>query len=53
LSEDCRKRLEDALERVADSVSKIISKTGSLVFVNDHHGHAAALALFDKAMTEF
>jgi hypothetical protein len=38
---------------LADSVSRMISKTGSLVFVNDHQGHAAVLVLFDKAIAEF
>lgn len=29
------------------------NETGSLVAVNDHQGHAAVLALFDKAIAGF
>jgi hypothetical protein len=35
---------------LACSVATKISETGSLVVVNDHQGHAAVLALFDKAI---
>ena len=35
---------------LAYSIAKTISKTGSLVFINDRQGHAAVLALFDEAL---
>jgi len=35
---------------LAGSAAKMISGTGSLVFVNDHVGHGAVLTLFDKAL---
>ena len=38
---------------LAYSVGKMISPTGSLVFVNDHQGHAAVLALFDAAIASY
>lgn len=38
---------------LAYNAAKIVSKTGSLVFVNDHQGHAAVLALLDKAIADF
>jgi hypothetical protein len=38
---------------LAYRAASTISQTGSLVFVNDHRGHAAVLALFDKAIAEF
>jgi hypothetical protein len=38
---------------LAYSVASKISGTGSLVVVNDHQGHAAVLALFDKAIAGF
>jgi hypothetical protein len=38
---------------LAYSAAGTISNTGSLVFVNDHAGHAAVLALFDKAIADF
>ena len=38
---------------LAYAVGKIISPTGSLVFVNDYQGHAAVLALFDAAIASY
>ncbi len=35
---------------LAHEIAKTISPTGSLVFVNDHYGHAAVISLFDKAI---
>ncbi len=35
---------------LAHDIAKIISPTGSLVFVNDHYGHSAVLSLFDVAI---
>jgi hypothetical protein len=35
---------------LAYAIAKTISKTGSLVFINDRHGHEAVLALFDEAL---
>ena len=40
---------EDA-DNLAKDIAKMISPTGSLVFINDHRGHAAVLALFDQAI---
>jgi hypothetical protein len=34
---------------LAYDIAKIVSPTGSLVFVNDHYGHSAVLSLFDVA----
>jgi hypothetical protein len=38
---------------LAYAVGKIISPTGSLVFVNDYQGRAAVLALFDAAIASY
>jgi hypothetical protein len=38
---------------LAYSAARIISNTRSLIFVNDHEGYAAVLALFDKAIVDF
>ena len=35
---------------LAYAIAKTISKTGSLVFINDRQGHDAVLALFDDAL---
>ena len=40
---------EDA-DNLAKDIAKMISPTGSLVFINDHRGHGAVLALFDQAI---
>ncbi len=40
---------EDA-DNLAKDIAKMISPTGSLVFINDHRGHRAVLALFDQAI---
>ena len=36
---------------LAHAIAKTVSPTGSLVFINDHRGHAAVLSLFDAAIT--
>jgi len=38
---------------LAYAVGKIISPTGSLVFVNDYQGRAAVLSLFDVAIASY
>ena len=38
-----------AASSLARDIAKIVSPTGSLVFVNDHYGHSAVLSLFDVA----
>ncbi len=35
---------------LAHDIAKIVSPTGSLVFVNDHYGHSAVLSLLDVAV---
>ncbi len=39
-----------AATNLAHDMAKIVSPTGSLVFVNDHFGHSAVLSLFDVAI---
>lgn len=41
---------DTAATNIAHDMAKIISATGSLVFVNDHFGHSAVLSLFDVAI---
>jgi hypothetical protein len=41
---------ETIASSLAHDIAKIVSPTGSLVFVNDHYGHSAVLSLFDVAM---
>jgi hypothetical protein len=36
--------------QLAYGIAETISPTGSLVFINDHRGHAAVLSLFDAAI---
>jgi hypothetical protein len=35
---------------LAYSIAKAVSDSGSLVFINDHHGHGAVLKVFDEAI---
>lgn len=44
---------ESEAGNLAYAIGKIISPTGSLVFVNDYQGHAAVLALFDTAIAAY
>ncbi len=37
-------------DNLAKDIANMISPSGSLVFINDHRGHAAVLSLFDQAI---
>jgi hypothetical protein len=38
---------------LAHETAKLLSPTGSLVFINDYWGHAAVLSLFDAAIASY
>jgi hypothetical protein len=42
--------LSSQASSLAQDIAKIVSPTGSLVFVNDHYGHSAVLSQFDVAI---
>ena len=42
-----------AASNLAHETAKLLSPTGSLVFINDFSGHAAVLSLFDAAIASF
>jgi hypothetical protein len=50
-SEFCKH--ETDASNLAHETAKLLSPTGSLVFINDYSGHAAVLSLFDQAITSF
>jgi len=42
-----------AASNLAHETAKLLSPTGSLVFINDYSGHAAVLSLFDEAIASY